>query len=368
MKKINVALIYDRVNKFGGAEQVLLALHQLFPNAPLYTSVYDKKGAAWAKDFTVIPSFLQRIPFAKKHHEWFAPFMPFVFESFDFSNFDIVISVTSEAAKGIITKPGTLHICYMLTPTRYLWSHEKAYQQESKGIFLRMFSSYLKRWDLVASTRPDVIIPISAHIKERVQKYYKRVCLPVIYPPVQVERYVMTKQSQKKYSYEYDVIVSRLVPYKRIDLAIEAAIQNKTHLHIIGEGSDRERLEDIAGNSKYIHFLGKLSDEHVYDQLQAAFSFLSPADEDFGIAAVEALACGKPVICFASSGTAETIVDGQTGVAFLNQTRLDVSRAMIRSHTIQWDADYIKQSVQKFGQDNFIKQWSNVVKDLWKNT
>ena len=104
MKKINVALIYDRVNKFGGAELVLLALHQLFPNAPLYTSVYDKKGAAWAKDFTVIPSFLQRIPFAKKHHEWFAPFMPFVFESFDFSNFDIVISVTSEAAKGIITK------------------------------------------------------------------------------------------------------------------------------------------------------------------------------------------------------------------------------------------------------------------------
>lgn len=181
---MKVAIVYDRVNKWGGAERVLLTLHKMFPKAPLYTSVYDAKNAKWAKVFPKIyTSFLQKIPFAKSNHELLAPFMPFVFSRFNFDNYDLVISVTSEAAKGIITRPETLHVCYCLTPTRYLWSHYSLY---FKNPFLKFLSkpviNYLRKLDKVSAQRPDIMIAISTEVQKRIKKYYDRDS-EIIFPP-----------------------------------------------------------------------------------------------------------------------------------------------------------------------------------------
>ena len=183
---MKVALVYDRINKWGGAERVLLAFHRLFPDAPLYTSIYSRNGAPWADDFDIQPSFLQKIPRIQKSHEILAPLMPIVFETFSFDEFDVVISVTSEAAKGVITKPHTVHICYCLTPTRYLWSGYNDYFQDP---FLRLASkpviSYLQWCDKAAAQRPDVYIAISKEVQSRISTYYHRDST-VIYPPVKI--------------------------------------------------------------------------------------------------------------------------------------------------------------------------------------
>ncbi|MBU2632511.1 glycosyltransferase family 4 protein, partial [Patescibacteria group bacterium] len=179
---MKVALAYDKVNKWGGAERVLLALCKIFPNAPLYTSVYNKETASWASVFNVKTSFLQKIPFAKSRHDLLAPLMPLAFESFDFSDYDLVISVTSESAKGIITNSKTKHICYFLTPTRYLWSGYRDYfKNPLKRTMAIPFVNYLKKWDIAASKRPDVFIGISKEVKARIKKYYKRDSI-IIYP------------------------------------------------------------------------------------------------------------------------------------------------------------------------------------------
>ena len=186
-----IALVYDRVNTpYGGAEKVLLALHQAFPQAPLFTSVFHPR-AVWAKIFKIKTSFLQKVPFANQLHRFFVPLMPLAFESLDLSMYDIIISVTSAEAKGIITRPNQLHVCYMLTPTRYLYSHRAHYEQTHwpfkiplLNFFSRKLFDYLTWWDQVAAQRPDVIIPISGLVKKRIEKYYQRAVSDVIYPPV----------------------------------------------------------------------------------------------------------------------------------------------------------------------------------------
>jgi len=182
---MNTALVYDWVDSWGGAERLLLALHELFPKAPLFTSVYNRERAPWALRFDVRTSFLQHIPFAQSHHEWFAAISPIAFESFDFSSYDLVISVSSGQAKGIITKPHSSHICFCLTPTRYLWNQYDDYFAGCKwfSIVSRPLVSYLRRWDLVASGRPDHYIAISNAVKERINHYYHQDA-KVIYPPI----------------------------------------------------------------------------------------------------------------------------------------------------------------------------------------
>ena len=184
---MKVALVYDRVNKWGGAERVLLALHKMFPKAPLYTSVYHQKKAEWASDFAVKTSFLQNMPFAKSAHEFFPVFMPIAFEQFNFDQYDLVISVTSEAAKGIITKPRTKHLCYLLTPTRYLWSgYHDYFQNPIVKTVSKPAVTYLRTWDKIASSRPDRIIAISHEVQQRVRTYYKKEAT-IIYPPVMIQ-------------------------------------------------------------------------------------------------------------------------------------------------------------------------------------
>src|SRR3989344_8905455 len=197
---MRVAIVYDRVNKWGGAERVLLTLHEMFPKAPLYTSIYDKKKASWAKVFPrVIPSELQRFKFLRDKHEYLSSAMPFVFESHNLKKYDLVISVTSEFAKGVITRPETLHVCYLLTPTRYLWSH---YEEYFANNILRILSlpvvKYLRSYDKQIAQRPDLIIAISGEVKKRIKKYYGRESV-VIFPPVELkEKFKMAVYGAKK--------------------------------------------------------------------------------------------------------------------------------------------------------------------------
>src|SRR5579859_2046925 len=274
-KNLRVGLVYDRVNRWGGAERILLALHELFPEAPLFTSVYHATKAKWAKEFTITTSFLQNFPLTKSYHELFALAMPIAFESFSFDQYDLVISVTSEAAKGIITKPTTKHICYCLTPTRYLWSGYTTYFEDPVAKMLAHPAvSYLRSWDLLAAHRPDHIIAISKEVQKRIATYYQRDAL-VIYPPSMLpsninrsaSTFIESRSPGKQSAFRiknatrvgtskhdikkgYFLVVSRLskfTTYKRVDLAIQACNALKLPLKVIGTGSWKDELRKIAG-------------------------------------------------------------------------------------------------------------------------
>src|SRR3989344_2564884 len=260
---MKVALVYDRVNKFGGAERVLLALHELFPDAPLFTALYNKQTASWADVFAVKPSFLNAVPFLRNRHEYIPFLMPFAFESFNFDGFDVVISVTSAEAKGIITKPETLHICYCLTPTRYLWSHRQEYFGSGFfSIVTKPIVKALQRWDRVAATRPDRYIAISSEVARRIKQYYRQEAT-VIYPPADSDFF---KPSAKKQREDFYLVVSRLVAYKRVDLAIQTCNKLKRQLIIVGSGSEEGQLKRSAGPT--ISFVGALTDKELLTYYQ----------------------------------------------------------------------------------------------------
>lgn len=364
---MKIAFIYDRVTtEFGGAEHVLTALHEIFPDAPLYTSVYDAQQAYWARSFTIRTSFLQRVPFAKKFPRLFVALMPLAFEHFDLSDFDIILSVTSAEAKGVLTKPNQLHICYLLTPTRYLWSHYTEYTENHvTGLFRKSIFQYLRWWDKAAALRPDFIIPISHLVAQRCSLYYGRETEAVIYPPVTLPFF----ESKKKTSESFYLIVSRLVPYKKIDLAITACIKLKRKLVVIGKGPDLQRLKAIAHNSSepgLITFLGAVQSQQVEAYYTSCSAFLSPAEEDFGITVLEALSAGKPVVVYKKSGGAEVIEENKTGVFLEEQNLLSLCKAMEKCESITWNSDYIQKSVRKYSVIEFTSQIQKALVNLKK--
>ncbi len=368
-----VAIVYDRVNKFGGAERVLLTLHEMFPEAPLYTSVYDQENAEWASQFPKIyTSFLQNIPFAKKYNELFGWLMPLAFESFDFKNYDLVISVTSEAAKGIITNTNTEHVCYMLTPTRYLWS---GYTEYFKNPILKFISkpvvSYLKWWDKVASTRPDEIIAISSEVQKRIKKYYMRES-EIIYPPVEdISSYrknsllrVSAKQKTSRQFLldmnQYFLYVGRLVKYKKVDLLVDTFNELGLPLIIVGTGAEEKRLKMQAKSN--IKFFGAVPDSKLVKIYQNAKGFMMPQDEDFGITAVEAQSFGVPVIAYKSGGAIDTVIDGKTGIFFDNQSVSSLKEAIAKFDTISFNSGYLITNAKRFGKGIFKNQFVKLLK------
>ena len=361
---MKVALVYDRVNKWGGAERVLTALNEIFPEAPLFTAVYSFKKAKWAKIFPkVIPSFLQKIPLMQDKHEFLGTLTPLAFESFDFSEYDLVISVTSEAAKGIITKPGTLHLCYCLTPTRYLWSAHDLYFKNppSKFKFFPFFWHisrplvwYLRNWDKVAANRPDVMLAISNAVKERIKKYYGRDS-EVIFPPVEVEKF--TGEVKKRGN--FFLLVGRLIPYKRVDLAVMAFNRLGLPLVVVGKGSEEMKLKAMAkGNIK---FKGELTERELADYYRKCAALVLPQEEDFGIAAVEAQAAGASVIAFKAGGALDTVIDGKTGVFFEKQTVSALCQAIKNFKKISFDAKILKENAERFSKDRFKKEFLTLV-------
>ncbi|MBU3957138.1 glycosyltransferase [Patescibacteria group bacterium] len=372
---MRVALVYDRVNKIGGAERVLEALHQIWPKAPLFTAVYYPKTAPWAKKFKVIPSFLNKFPFAKKRHEAYPYLMPLAFESFSFDEYDVVISVTSEAAKGIITKPKTFHICYCLTPTRYLWSGYQDYFQNKGFRFLTTpIVTYLRSWDKIAAQRPDVFLAISENVKRRIRKYYNRNS-NVIYPPVDTKKWQVLEKEEIE---DYFLLVSRLdFGYKKVDLAIEAFNQLGLPLKIIGTGSQMRNLKRKA--QKNIEFLGQLTDKQLLGYYQRCQAVIFPQEEDFGLVLLETQASGRPVIAFRKGGALETVIDpaksrrnvgiaGQeaTGLFFTPQTPRALVRAVKQFDASQFKPQACRQNAEKFSQESFKKEFKKTVEEKWK--
>lgn len=356
MKKLTnlrVALVYDRINKWGGAERVLLALHEMFPHAPLYTSVYDEKNAKWAKVFSEIKtSFLQYFPFAKSNHEFLAPFMPLAFESFDFSKFDIVISVTSEAAKGIKTRPNTFHFCYCLTPTRYLWSHcDEYFKGSSFKDMAKPIISYLRKWDKMAAKRPDSIVAISTEIKNRIKKYYKRDS-EIIFPPVSLCEAL--RAGPPADNPRYFLVVSRLVKYKRVDLAIEVFNKLGYPLVVVGTGREAYILKRKAKSN--IRFVGQVTEKELAKYYQNAKALIMPQEEDFGIVSVEAQSFGVPVIAFKKGGVQDTIIDKKTGLFFDHQTTESLMHAIQKFDKMSFSERILKADAKRFTKEVFKRQ------------
>lgn len=359
---MKIALVYDRVNKFGGAERVLLALHEIWPDAPLFTAVYDKKRAAWADVFDVHTSFLQHVPTARRYHELFPWLTPMAFESFSFDNFDVVLSITSAEAKDIITKPGTVHVCYCLTPTRYLWSGHQTYMEQTDTVSARMLHTWaptLKRWDLIGAERPDWYLTISKHVEQRINTYYHRNVEKVIYPPVDTNRFVPSKAKEENYF----LLVSRFVQYKRIDLVIDAFNTLGWPLVIIGSGWRLRTLQKKAKDN--ITFITRyLTDAELVAYYQRCRAFVFAGDEDFGLIALEAQACGKPVICYRKSGMAETVVEGKTGILFNDQTKEAVIDALQKFTKECYDSALCRRNAEKFSVTRFQKEMRETIKQL----
>lgn len=371
---MRVALVYDRVNKFGGAERVLLALHEIWPEAPLYTSVWDPDGAPWAKVFDVRPSFLQHMPLAAKHHELYPWLTPLAFETFNFDAYDVVISVTSAEAKSIITKPGTLHVCYCLTPTRYLWSGYEAYRSYP-GMGMLSFAAvkasqwigpHLRRWDRLSAERPDSYIAISHRVAERIKTYYKRDVAEVIYPPVDLEKFrIKDPNAQKRGKNSYFLVVSRLVGYKRVDIVVDAFNTLGWPLVIIGDGWARDELMKSAHGN--IHFVSAhLTDTELVGYYQNCRAFVFAGDEDFGLVAVEAQACGKPVVAFRGSGIAEIVLEGKTGLLFDKQTGRSLVGLLKRFDKHRFDAHTCRESALRFDKTLFTGSMKQVIENLYK--
>lgn len=353
---MKVALVYDRVNKWGGAERVLLALHELFPQAPLYTSLYSPVGAPWAKVFpSVNPSFLQKLPGIKTRHELVPYLMPLAFESFDFNEFDLVVSVTSESGKGILTGPHTKHICYCLTPTRYLWSsYDDYFHSEIKKTLVKPLITYLRRWDRVAAARPDKIVAISTEVQERIKRYYDRDST-IIYPPVELAKFKYKKVKRKNFF----LLVSRLVPYKKVDLAVQAFNRLKLPLVIVGTGSEENRLKKLANAN--IFFMGSVPDLELSELYLSCRALIFPQNEDFGLVAVEAQACGAPVIAYAKGGAKDTVIEGNTGLFFQKQTVDDLVKTIKNFSQLTFDSKIIATHAKKFSKERFKEEFLKII-------
>lgn len=360
---MKVALVYDRVNKIGGAERVLEILHQIWPEAPLFTAVYYPNTAPWARKFKVISSFLNHFPLAKKRHEAYPYLMPLAFESFSFDEYDVVISITSEAAKGILTKPKTLHICYCLTPTRYLWSgYPDYFKNRAFRLLTKPIVAYLRSWDKIADQRPDVFLATCENVKKRIKKYYGRDS-EVIYPPVDVGKFVPNHQSSIISHKSYFLLVSRLVAYKKVDLAIETFNQLGLPLKIVGVGRQMRKLKRMA--KKNIEFLGQLTDKELLGYYQRCQAVIFPQEEDFGLVPLEAQACGRPVIAYSKGGALETVIEGRTGLFFASQTPGALIKTIKKFKASQFKPQTCRQNAEKFSQERFEKEFKDFVKKQW---
>lgn len=362
---MKIALTHDHLFQIGGAEKVLFALHQIFPASPVYTLIHNPEKAGLFKDLAIKTSFLEKLPFSKNHFKWYLGLMPIAWEQFDFSPYDIVISSASAFSKGVLTPPNTLHICYCHSPTRYLWSDAHRYVEELKQPklikkILPLILNKLRIWDHIAAQRVDQFIANSEFVAKRIKKYYQREAT-VIYPPVSTAEFQIAPEIKNYY-----VLVSRLRPYKRVDIAIQAFNQLHLPLKIIGFGEEATRLKKMAKEN--IEFLGELADPERNQWLASAKAFIHPQEEDFGIAAVEAMACGRPVIAYKSGGVLETVVEGVTGRFFEEQTWEALADAVVKFQAdfLQFNPQAIKAHAEKFNQERFEKEIKEFVARSWQ--
>lgn len=356
---MRVALVHDYLNQYGGGERVLEAFCQLFPKAPIYTLLYDKKKTGSAFEGRQIKtSFLQKVPLVKSHHRPFLMFMPLAIEQFDFSQYDLVLSDSHSYSKGVITSIDTFHICYCHTPIRYAWDDSHKYIEQfgySNPIkkIIPFFMSYVRVWDEQASQRVDKFIANSNFVAQRIEKYYRQKA-DVIYPPVKTDLFYLADKPDN-----YFLIVGRFLPYKRFDLAIDAFNQLGWSLKIVGDGPDKKKLQARANDN--IEFVGLVSDHKLRDYYAHCQAFIFPQEEDFGIAAVEAMASGRPVIAYQSGGSLEIVQPGLTGLFFKEQTPEALIATLKEFKISDFDPKIIRQKAMEFDQERFKERIKNFI-------
>jgi glycosyltransferase involved in cell wall biosynthesis len=351
---MRVALVHDYLYQMGGAERVVLALHEMFPEAPLYTSIYDRdRMPAEFKRMEITTSFMQKLPWIFKKPRHYFWLYPRAFESFDLSSFDLIISSSSAFAKGIKKPHHTKHVCYCHTPMRFVWRYQTYIQEEGINPLYKMllpaFLSQLKNWDLKANRGVDHFIVNSKVVAGRVREYYDRDSV-IIYPPVDTRLF----QPQVIHS-DHFLIVSRLLPYKRLDIAVKAFSELGLPLKIVGEGPDEGRLKKLAGRN--VEFLGRLNDDEAVVRLYAGCrALIFTGEEDLGLAPLEAASCGRPTIAYAKGGALETIIEDATGVFFKEQSADSLKAAVNRFTQMRFDGRAVRRQAEGFDKENFKKK------------
>lgn len=341
--KQKIAIVYDWADKAGGVERLLIQLRKLYPEAPLYTSVYDKNRASWADGMKIHTSFLQWLPRIIRHNRLLtAPFMPCAFESFDLRSYDAVISVSSSFGKGIVTGPETCHISISLTPTRYLWVLQRDYASGIvRGIVQSFASNYLRKWDYIAAQRADIVLSISQHVAKRVQSIYGRTSR-VLYPPFPLSYWdsitpcsIQEVASQLR-PHSYYLVVSRIEPYKKIDLILDTMRHlPNAQCVVVGDGS---RFLSVSRSSpSNVLFLRQVTDGQLAGLYHNAKATIMPQEEDFGYVALESLFFGTPVITYYRSGAAEVVKDRINGVHFEKQSVTEISNSLERINDIPYN-------------------------------
>lgn len=372
LSELKIALVHDFLTSLGGAERVLMALHEIFPNAPIYTLAYDQQGTRHQFDGMDIREAKLAHTLVGRSRKLSLPFLPNAVDTLPLAEYDLVISSSSAFSKGVVTRPETLHICYCHTPMRYAWdwTHEYAkengYDRGVKGFFYRLVMHYLRLWDWYSAERVDVWLANSKNVAHRIKKYYGKDAA-VVYPPVETnyDREITTIPTDVPYF----LIISRLSPYKRVDLAIEACAQTNKRLVIIGDGPDRKRLEALAQSLHApVVFLGYQSDASIHRYYDHCEAFIFAGEDDFGITPVEAMAHGKPVIAFGKGGALETVVDGKTGLFFTEPTAASLTDALIRFDKQQdsFDEKLIRRHAEKFSKEAFSEAILTTIESEWE--
>jgi len=365
---MKVALVHDWLTNYGGAEKIIESFHRVFPTAPVYTVFYDQSRLPESfNDLDIRTSFLQKVPFGYKKHQWFLQFMPLAVEQFDLSEYDLVLSSSTCCAKGIITGAGTCHICYCNTPMRYAWDFYHEYTGK-KGLLMRSYIAWqmnrIRQWDRVSADRVDYFIANSQHIAARIKKHYRRDS-HVVYPPVDTDFYHPHGNER-----EFFLCGGRLVRYKRIDIAVEAFSRLQLPLWVVGDGEEYKNLKRMADSS--VKFLGSVNDTELRSLYQQCRAFVFPGEEDFGIMPVEAQACGRPVIAFGRGGALETVVEGQTGIYIKEQTvdsLVEAVKQFINAETA-FTREAMTAHAKRFGKERFefeIKEFVTTRYDEFKN-
>lgn len=365
----NIAFIHDWLVEKGGAENVLEAMLELWPDAPVYTLIHDPDGptSSILQGQQVSTSFLQKVPGINKHYRSFLPLMPIAIEQFDLSGFDLILSNSYAVAKGVLTGPDQLHICMCCSPIRYAWDLQHQYLRESnknKGLqswIARRILHEMRKWDYRTANGVDEFVAISNYIARRIWKVYRRESI-VIYPPVDVENFTLHEQKEGFY-----LTASRMVPYKRINLIVEAfSRMPDKELVVIGAGPDFRKIQALA--TPNVKLLGYQPFDVLKEYLQRAKAFIFSAEEDFGIVPVEAQACGTPVIAYGKGGALETVVEGKTGIFFREQSIESLEEVIEKFEGLDnvWDPKIIRENAERFNKARFQKELQQLVEKSWR--
>ena len=361
---MKIAIVHDWLTNMGGAENLIINFHEMYPEAPIYTSVYNPERIDdRLKKADIRTSFIQKKKKKIENHKKYYPLMPLAFENLNLNEYDVILSSSTCCAKGIIPNPDALHICYCNTPMRYAWEKRGDYVKNTgklKRKLIGLLTHYMRIWDVTSSSRVDYFIANSTAVQRRIKQYYRRDSV-VINPAVRCSLFNISDIDK-----DYYLVVSRLVTYKRVDLAVQACKELNKKLIIIGDGPEKENLQKIAGDSENIKFLGRLDDNEVKKYMAECKALLFPGTEDFGITPVEAMACGRPVIAFKRGGTLDTVIDERTGIFFEKQTADDMKNAILKSEKITFNKQDIRNHALKFDESKFKKKIADFIEEKMK--